>query len=109
MASKKKHQNIHTNSSAKLAEYEAKQSQAKATVERKRTDNKRAILVSVAALVVAALLQVAYFGFGPGTPVAKRRIMTLFMLAAPVQLHPRRHRPMLRAGICSSRVRLKVQ
>ncbi len=70
MASKKKHQNIHTNSSTKLAEYEAKQAQAKAAVERKRKYNNRAILVSVAALVVAGLLQFAYFGFGPGTPVA---------------------------------------
>jgi peptidyl-prolyl cis-trans isomerase B (cyclophilin B) len=67
MASKKKQQNIQTSSSTKLAEYEAKQAQAKAAVIRNKNDNKRAILVSVAALVIAGLLQFAYFGFGPGS------------------------------------------
>ena len=66
MASKKKQQNIHTNSNAKLAEYEAKQAQAAAAVVRNKTDNKRAIVIAAAALVVAGLLQLAYFGFGPG-------------------------------------------
>lgn len=66
MAAKSKHQNIHTNSAAKLAEFEAKQASAKAVVSRKKTDNKRAILLSVATLAIAGLLQFAYFGFGPG-------------------------------------------
>jgi peptidyl-prolyl cis-trans isomerase B (cyclophilin B) len=66
MASKKKHQNVHTNVTAKLAEYEAKQAGAKASLARKQLDNKRALLIGVAALVVAGLLQLAYFGFGPG-------------------------------------------
>lgn len=66
MASKKKQQNIHTSSTAKLADYEAKQSEAKAAIARKKTDNKRAIFLSIAALVIAGLLQLAYFGFGPG-------------------------------------------
>lgn len=66
MASKKKQQNIHTSANSKLAEYEAKQAQAQAAVSRNKSDNKRAILVSIAALVIAGLLQLAYFGVGPG-------------------------------------------
>jgi len=66
MASKKKHQNIHTSSNARLAEYEAKQAAAQALVERKKRDNQRAIVFGVGALVIAGLLQLAYFGFGPG-------------------------------------------
>lgn len=66
MASKKKHQNIHTSSTARLADYEAKQAEAQARVVRKKRDNQRAITLSVAALVIAGLLQLAYFGFGPG-------------------------------------------
>ncbi|MFM6939063.1 MAG: peptidylprolyl isomerase [Rhodoluna sp.] len=66
MASKKKHQNIHTSANTKLAEYEAKQAGAKAAVARNKNDNKRAIIVGAAALVVAGLLQIAYFSFGPG-------------------------------------------
>jgi peptidyl-prolyl cis-trans isomerase B (cyclophilin B) len=66
MASKKKHQNIHTTSNAKSAEYEAKQAAAKAAVVRNKSDNKRAIVIGAGALVIAGLLQLAYFGFGPG-------------------------------------------
>jgi peptidyl-prolyl cis-trans isomerase B (cyclophilin B) len=66
MASKKKHQNIHTSANAVLASYEAKQAQAKQLAELKQRDNKRAILIGVAALVIAGLLQVGYFSFGPG-------------------------------------------
>jgi peptidyl-prolyl cis-trans isomerase B (cyclophilin B) len=64
MASKKKQQNI---PSSRLAEYEAKQAQAQAALSRNKRDNKRAIILGVAALAVAGLLQVAYFGFGPGS------------------------------------------
>ena len=63
MASKKKQQNV---PSAKLAEYQAKQAQAQAAVTRNKRDNKRAIAIGIAALVLAGLLQIAYFGFGPG-------------------------------------------
>jgi peptidyl-prolyl cis-trans isomerase B (cyclophilin B) len=81
MASKKKQQNIQTSPTTKLAEYEAKQAQAKAAVRRNKTDNKRAILLSVAALVIAGLLQVAYFGFGPG---ATSSIVAASPSASPV-------------------------
>ena len=64
MASKKKQ--IHTSSNSKLAEYEAKQAQAAAAVVRNKVDNKRAIVIGAVVLVIAGLLQVAYFGFGPG-------------------------------------------
>jgi peptidyl-prolyl cis-trans isomerase B (cyclophilin B) len=67
MAAKSKHQNIHTSSAARLAEYEAKQADAKAAVLRKKRDNKRSVLFGVGALAIAALLQFAYFGFGPGS------------------------------------------
>ena len=50
MASSKKQQNIQASSGAKLADYEAKQAQAKAAVIRNKTDNKKAVLVGVAAL-----------------------------------------------------------
>lgn len=63
MAAKKKQQNI---PSARLAEYEAKQAKAQAAVVRNKRDNKRAIVLGASALVVAGLLQIAYFGFGPG-------------------------------------------
>ena len=66
MASSKKQQNIQAGSGAKLAEYEAKQAQAKQALARNKRDNKRAVLLSVAALAIAGLLQFAYFGFGPG-------------------------------------------
>jgi peptidyl-prolyl cis-trans isomerase B (cyclophilin B) len=66
MASKKKHQNIHTNASAVLAGYEAKQAQAKAVADRKKADNKRAVIIGISVLAVAGLLQLGYFGFGPG-------------------------------------------
>jgi peptidyl-prolyl cis-trans isomerase B (cyclophilin B) len=66
MASKKKHQNIHTSANAVLASYEAKQAQAQALAQRKKADNKRAVIIGVAALAIAGLLQIAYFGFGPG-------------------------------------------
>jgi peptidyl-prolyl cis-trans isomerase B (cyclophilin B) len=71
MASKKKLQNIHTNSAAKLADYEAKQALAAAGVARKKVDNKRAFAFSAGALILAAVLQIAYFGFGPGHVDAK--------------------------------------
>jgi peptidyl-prolyl cis-trans isomerase B (cyclophilin B) len=66
MASSKKQQNIQAGSGAKLADYEAKQAQAKQAMARSKRDNKRAVLLSVAALAIAGLLQFAYFGFGPG-------------------------------------------
>ena len=66
MASKKKHQNIHTSANAVLASYEAKQAQAKALADQKKNDNRRALLIGAGALVLAFLLQLAYFGFGPG-------------------------------------------
>ena len=69
MASKKKQQNVHTSVGAKLADYEAKQAQAAAVVALKRRDNKRSILFGVSALAIAGLLQLAYFGFGPGNSV----------------------------------------
>lgn len=64
MASKKKQQNI---PSSRLAEYEAKQAQAQADLRRNKRDNKRAVILGAAALAVAGLLQVSYFGFGPGS------------------------------------------
>jgi peptidyl-prolyl cis-trans isomerase B (cyclophilin B) len=66
MTSKKK-QNI---PSSRLAEYEAKQAQAQVAVARNKRDNKRAIILGAGALVVAGLLQVAYFGFGPGSSLS---------------------------------------
>lgn len=86
MASKKKQQNI---PSTKLAEYEAKQAQAQAGVVRNKRDNKRAIILSAGALAVAGLLQLAYFGFGPGhasaiaTPSASATAMNSNLVPSP--------------------------
>ena len=66
MASNKKKQNIHTKANERLAEYEARKAQAEVSKKRNLSDNKRAIVLSVATLLVAGLLQLAYFGFGPG-------------------------------------------
>ncbi|WP_296631773.1 peptidylprolyl isomerase [Rhodoluna sp.] len=66
MASKKKHQNIYASAAARLAEYEAKQGQNEVAKARRSRDNRLALIVSAGAVVLAAILQLSYFGFGPG-------------------------------------------
>jgi peptidyl-prolyl cis-trans isomerase B (cyclophilin B) len=63
MASKKR---VGNSAARSLAEYELKQAQGKAAQSRKKLDNRRALLVALGALILAAVLQVSYFGFGPG-------------------------------------------
>ena len=66
MASKKKQQNIYASAAARLAEYEAKQGQAEIAKARRNRDNRLALIVSAGAVVLAVILQLSYFGFGPG-------------------------------------------
>jgi peptidyl-prolyl cis-trans isomerase B (cyclophilin B) len=83
MASKKKQQNIYTAANARLADYEAKQAQAIAATGRNKADNKRALLIASAALALAAVLQVSYFGFGPGHSVADAKVKATPSASAP--------------------------
>lgn len=70
MASKKKTQNIYASAAASAQKFEEhKQQIAKKAVQRK-ADNRFALLVSAGAVAVALVLQLAYFGFGPGKTTA---------------------------------------
>lgn len=72
MSSKKKTQNIFATAAARTAAYEAHKAKESAQAEKRKSDNRFALIVSGGAVVVALLLQFAYFGFGPGhtTPAA---------------------------------------
>ena len=66
MASKKKQQNIYSSAAARLAEYEAKQGQAEVAKAKRSRDNRLALFISAGAVVLAVVLQLSYFSFGPG-------------------------------------------
>lgn len=67
MASKKKAQNIFaTNAAARAQEFEAHKAAAAKKADQRKVDNRFALIVSGGAVVLALLLQFAYFGFGPG-------------------------------------------
>lgn len=71
MASKKKQQNLFSSTSNKLAEYEAKQQAHASRTQRRKNDNKFALVVAGAALVVALGSQLAYSAIHPdATPAA---------------------------------------
>jgi peptidyl-prolyl cis-trans isomerase B (cyclophilin B) len=78
LAAKKKTQNIFATAAARTAAYEAHKAKEQQQAEQRKGDNKFALLVSGVAVVVALLLQFAYFGFGPGQTSASES-------AAPVQ------------------------
>lgn len=71
MASKKKTQNIYASAEASAQRFEAHKAKIAKTEAQRKADNRFAILVSAGAVVAALLLQLAYFGFGPGYVVAQ--------------------------------------
>ncbi len=90
MASKKKSQNIYASAEASAQKFEAhKAAAAKKELQRKE-DNRFAIMVSGGAVVAAVVLQLAYFGFGPGqlvsSPVASPSVSANSALVPSVAL-----------------------
>ncbi len=70
MASKKKTQNIYASAAASAQKFEQHKQLAEAKASQRKSDNRFALLVSGGAVVLALLLQLAYFGFGPGKVTA---------------------------------------
>ena len=66
MASKKKTQNIYASAAASAQKFEEHKQLAAKKATLRKTDNRFALLVSAGAVALALLLQLAYFGFGPG-------------------------------------------
>lgn len=66
MAAKKKTQNIFATAAAHAREFEAHKVAQEKLVEQRKSDNRFTLLVSAGAVVAALVLQLAYFGFGPG-------------------------------------------
>ncbi|MEY4423569.1 MAG: hypothetical protein RLZZ258_672 [Actinomycetota bacterium] len=54
----------------RLAEYQLRVDQQNALVAKRRIDNRKAVLFSAGAILVALALQLSYFAFGPGSPNA---------------------------------------
>lgn len=66
MASKKKTQNIYASAAASAQKFEAHKAVAEKKANQRAADNRFALLVSGGAVALALILQLAYFGFGPG-------------------------------------------
>ena len=66
MASKKKTQNIYASAEASAQKFEAHKAAAEKKATQRAADNRFALLVSGGAVALALILQLAYFGFGPG-------------------------------------------
>ena len=66
MAAKSKNQNIYASAAKSAKRFEEHQRSEQTKVARRASDNKFALLVSAGAVVLAIVLQLAYFGFGPG-------------------------------------------
>ncbi len=66
MAAKSKNQNIYASAAKSAKRFEEHQRSEQTKIARRATDNKFALLVSAGAVVLAIVLQLAYFGFGPG-------------------------------------------
>jgi peptidyl-prolyl cis-trans isomerase B (cyclophilin B) len=66
VASKKKSQNIYASAAVSAQKFEAHKAAAVKKEMQRKTDNRFAIMVSGGAVVAALILQLAYFGFGPG-------------------------------------------
>lgn len=71
MASKKKTQNIYASAEASAQKFEAHKAAVAKKEAQRKADNRFAVLVSAGAVAAALLLQLAYFGFGPGYVVAQ--------------------------------------
>lgn len=66
MAAKKKTQNIYASAAASALKFEAHKAELAKIENRRKSDNRFALLVSAGAVAAAVLLQLVYFGFGPG-------------------------------------------
>ena len=66
MASKKKTQNIYASAEASAQKFEAHKAAAEKKAAQRAADNRFALLVSGGAVALALILQLSYFGFGPG-------------------------------------------
>ncbi len=66
MSSKKKTQNIYASAAASAQKFEAHKAEVQRVENLRKSDNRFALIVSGGAVVAAILLQLAYFGFGPG-------------------------------------------
>ena len=71
MASKKKTQNIYASAEASAQKFEAHKAAAAKKESQRKADNRFAFLVSACAVVAALVLQLVYFGFGPGFVAAE--------------------------------------
>lgn len=66
MAAKSKNQNIYASAEKSAKRFEEHQRSEQAKIARRATDNKIALLVSAGSVALAIVLQLAYFGLGPG-------------------------------------------
>ena len=66
MSSKKKTQNIYASAAASAQKFEAHKAELARVENVRKTDNRFDLMVSGGAVAAAILLQLAYFGFGPG-------------------------------------------
>ena len=66
MSSKKKTQNIYASAAASAQKFEAHKAELARVENVRKSDNRFALMVSGGAVAAAILLQLAYFGFGPG-------------------------------------------
>lgn len=70
MAAKNKNQNIYASAAQSAKRFEEHKRSEQARVSRRSSDNKFALLVSAGAVALALVLQLAYFGIGPGVAPA---------------------------------------
>jgi peptidyl-prolyl cis-trans isomerase B (cyclophilin B) len=83
LASKKKQQNLFSSTNHKLAEYEAKQKVHAQLTERRKNDNRVALIAGVAALVVAFAAQFGYSALHPAPAPSATAAATTPASAAP--------------------------
>lgn len=70
MASSKKNKSVEALSAARAKAFEARQQMQQQRVERRKRDNRLAIIASVVAVAIAVGSQLIYSNFGPGSPQA---------------------------------------
>jgi len=66
LSSKKKTQNIYASAAASAQKFEAHKAEIARVENVRKSDNRFALFVSGGAVAAAIILQLAYFGFGPG-------------------------------------------
>ncbi|CAB4613869.1 unannotated protein [freshwater metagenome] len=66
VASKKKSQNIYASAAASAQKFEQHKAEVAKKAAIRKNDNRFALMVSAGAVALALILQLAYFGFGPG-------------------------------------------